>query len=219
MRIGVISDIHANLYALMEAFTELEREGVDNIICIGNIVGYGPHPNEVVSFLRRKKILALQGDHDLSVINPSKSIIDENTMNNFSLEFTSRELTKNNLYYLSNLPKEITCKFQDLNIKFSHKDPYNNNFSIMEEDVLIYGGTHTPRNENVGRGKAIINPGSVGKPLSGNSHVTFGYIDIIGNIYKFHTLTIEYSFVKLQKDMKMMNFPEILINSYETGVY
>ena len=64
MRLGIISDIHANLYSLMEGYSMLEREGVDSIICLGDIVGYGPHPNEVINFLRRKQIMSIKGFYE-----------------------------------------------------------------------------------------------------------------------------------------------------------
>ena len=63
-----------------------------------------------------------------------------------------------------------------------------------------------------------MNPGSIGKPSYSNEFVTFGILDVCENLYNFKIMKINYSFHKIQKDMKMMNFPEILINSYDNGV-
>lgn len=214
MRIGIIGDVHANLYSLMEAYSNLEREGVDSIICIGDIVGYGPHPNEVINFLRRKQITSIKGSYDLAVINNDLSFIKENTVNNFSVEFTREELTKNNLYYLSTLPDELEFKFSNLKVKFIHKNPYDDILE-MSEDVLVCGYDHLAGENKISKNKYIVNPGSLGKPSYSNEFVTFGILDISENVYKFKVYNVDYSFSKIQKDMKMMNFPEILINAYE----
>lgn len=58
MKIAIISDIHANVYALINLLEDIDIEKVDTIICLGDLVGYGPHPNEVISMIRRRHILA-----------------------------------------------------------------------------------------------------------------------------------------------------------------
>lgn len=218
MRIGIISDVHSNLYALMEVYSEFEKEGIDTVICLGDIVGYGPHPNEVINFIKRKQIISIKGIYDIAVVKNDINFIKEGTINNFSLEFTRNELTKNNLYYLSNLPDELLMKFGDFKIRFIHKNPYSD-FKDIEEDILVCGYTHFADESKVSENKFVLNPGSVGKPYNGNGIVTFGILDVSDTIYKFKTMDISYSFNKIQKDMKMMNFPEILINFYENEGY
>ncbi len=216
MKLGIISDIHANLYALMELYNLLERENVDSIICLGDIVGYGPHPNEVINFIRRKHIISLKGIYDSSVINNDFTYINENTINSFSVNFTREELTKNNIYYLSNLPLHLDMKFSNLNIKFVHKNPYEDPCEL-KEDVLVHGFDHKRNSIKVSKDKFIFSPGSSGRLNSCGSDVSCGVLDINNGICDFKVLVSEYSFSKIYKDMKMMNFPEILINSYDTG--
>lgn len=217
MKIGIISDVHSNLYSLMEVYSEFEREGVDTVICLGDIVGYGPHPNEVINFIRRKQIISMKGIYDLAVIKNDFSFINESTVNNFSMDFTREELTKNNLYYLSTLPTEVNFQFGSLRVKFIHKNPYEESCDI-DEDILVCGYTHLADENKISKNKCILNPGSIGKPSYSNEFVTFGILDVCENLYNFKIMKIKYSFHKIQKDMKMMNFPEILINSYDNGV-
>lgn len=212
MKIGIISDIHANLYSIMEIYSKLEREEVDSIVCIGDIVGYGPHPNEVISFIKRKHMIALKGIYDLAVINSDFTDINESTSNIFSLDFTKQELTKNNIYYLSNLPTEMNLNFGKTKVNFVHRNTYDEH-EVIYEDFLICGCTHIAGEEKVGKDKFIINPGSAGIP-SENGETTFGVLEISENFHKFQIMTSEYSYEKLQKDMRMLNFPEILIDSY-----
>ena len=71
MKIAIISDIHGNIYALRNIIDKIDDEKVDFIICLGDLVGYGPHPNEVVSFIKRKNILCIKGNYDASVVDGS----------------------------------------------------------------------------------------------------------------------------------------------------
>lgn len=217
MKIGIISDIHGNLYSLMEIYSILEREGVDSVICLGDIVGYGPHPNEVVNFIRRRQIMSLKGTYDIAVLNNDFTHIRENTINNFSIEFTREELTKNNLYYLLNLPTEFKMNFGNFKIRFVHKNPYED-ISQIKEDILVCGCTHIAGENKISKNKYILNPGSAGRLSYNNEIVTFGILEVSESLYNFKIINSSYSFQKIQKDMRMMKFPEILINSYDTGV-
>ena len=68
MRIGLLSDVHANLFALRAAVARLRAEGVDAWVCAGDLVGYGPHPNETVALVRARAAVCLAGNHDLGVL-------------------------------------------------------------------------------------------------------------------------------------------------------
>src|SRR5262245_50679393 len=68
MRVAVISDIHANLPALEATADAIDREGVDQIWCLGDLVGYGPHPNECCAWAQEHAAVCLSGNHDLGVI-------------------------------------------------------------------------------------------------------------------------------------------------------
>ena len=68
MRIAVLSDIHANCYALEAVLAAVDAEGVDEIWCLGDTVGYGPRPNRCCTIVRERTALCLAGNHDLAVI-------------------------------------------------------------------------------------------------------------------------------------------------------
>lgn len=65
MRLGVIADVHANLAALERSLKLLASEGIDSIVCLGDLVGYGPDPNEVVTLIAEREIATVVGNHDL----------------------------------------------------------------------------------------------------------------------------------------------------------
>jgi len=64
MRIATISDIHGNLYALQAVLADIERQGIDQLFCLGDLVGYGPYPNEVIELIRQRHIPTIMGNYD-----------------------------------------------------------------------------------------------------------------------------------------------------------
>ena len=68
MRTAIISDIHGNLEALQTVLADIDRRGVDEIICLGDILGYGPNPNECVDLVAERCAWSLLGNHDYAVI-------------------------------------------------------------------------------------------------------------------------------------------------------
>jgi diadenosine tetraphosphatase ApaH/serine/threonine PP2A family protein phosphatase len=68
MRIGLLSDVHANLFALRAAIDRLRAEGVDTWMCAGDLVGYGPHPNECVETVAGLEPTCVAGNHELMLL-------------------------------------------------------------------------------------------------------------------------------------------------------
>lgn len=106
MKIGIISDIHGNLEALEEAFSNISERNVDTIVCLGDLTGYGPYPNEVVEFIREKHILNILGNYDAAVLEKKFNYIRNNKVNEFSMPWTAAQLKEDNLNYLKSLPQK-----------------------------------------------------------------------------------------------------------------
>ena len=117
MKIAIISDIHSNLYALMEVLADIDNEKVSQIICLGDLVGYGCHPNEVIALIKQRDILCLKGNYDASVVDNAYSYIRNTDLNSFSLPWTYEELRASNRFYLSSLPETMTLEFEGKKIE------------------------------------------------------------------------------------------------------
>lgn len=231
MKIAVISDIHANIYALINVLEDIDNEKVDSIICLGDLVGYGPHPNEVVSMIRRRNILCIKGNYDSSVVDNEYSFIRETELNCFSLPWTVSELRQENKYYLCNLPSQISLEAHGKKLLFVHGSPNKINEYLLENgentkeimnstsyDVLICAHTHLPGIKQFDN-KVYINCGSVGKPKIGRPNSTYCIIDITkDNGMKVQVKELTYPVQKIVKDMTMLNFPSTLIQGFEKGV-
>ncbi|MGD8563871.1 MAG: metallophosphoesterase family protein [Desulfarculaceae bacterium] len=70
MRLAVISDIHGNLEACQEVLTDIGRAGADSVVCLGDNVGYGPNPEEVMEIIRARRIPCVLGNHELALVQP-----------------------------------------------------------------------------------------------------------------------------------------------------
>jgi predicted phosphodiesterase len=69
MKLAIISDIHSNLEALEAALHDIKTQNVSAIYCTGDLVGYGPNPNEVIDLLMRNNVKCLMGNHDFACLN------------------------------------------------------------------------------------------------------------------------------------------------------
>ena len=230
MKIAVISDIHSNIYALINVLEDIDSEKVDSVICLGDLVGYGPHPNETISMIRRRNILCIKGNYDNSVTDNEFSYIRETAINRFSLPLTVNELRAENKSYLKGLPSSLTIKAGDKNLLFVHGSPSSineylfidsentvENLNKIKEDALICAHTHLPGIKEINN-KTYINVGSVGKPKIGRPNSTYCIIEITEeNTISAKFKEISYEVKKIVKDMTMLNFPPTLIQSFETG--
>jgi predicted phosphodiesterase len=102
MRLGVISDVHANLLAL-EAVLE-DMPDVDVLICLGDVVGYNPFPAECVDLVWEECDLALQGNHDREIENPERYRGNKGAY--AGLKLASKELSSQEIEYLQSLPEK-----------------------------------------------------------------------------------------------------------------
>lgn len=230
MKIAIISDIHGNIYALMKALEDIDEQKVDKIICLGDLVGYGPHPNEVIALIRRREIPCIKGNYDASVVDGDFTYIRNTPINSFALPWACDEVRTSNKYYLESLPKSLEYNFNDVNITFTHGSPNaineylyedaDNTIKVMNDftgDVLVCAHTHIPCAKQYGN-KLLINVGSVGKPKIGKPNPTYCITEITntGEV-KVQFRYLEYEFKRIIKDCTILKFPSAITSSYETG--
>jgi putative phosphoesterase len=155
MKLGILSDIHGDLFALETALKRLDNtHKVDNIVCAGDLVGRGPYPDAVVKIIRERKIVTVRGNHD---------------------EW-AYPLSPDNKHYLRGLPLEWRGVIGGASVYMTHGKPGNNLWGLYRDHisntlldmmlrdlratVLITGHTHTPLYARVKNG-CVVNPGSL----------------------------------------------------------
>ena len=111
-RIAILSDIHSNWEALQAVLQEIDREGIDRILCCGDVVGYGPRPRECVRLLRERGIPTVMGNHDLYVTGLFRDPeylprVSGNQMVWAGVRHAVRELEEEDIVWLEALPMEL----------------------------------------------------------------------------------------------------------------
>ncbi len=243
MRTLVLSDIHANLVAL-EAV--LEAAGpYDRLWFLGDLVGYGPNPNECVERLRAlDPAIALSGNHDWAVLGK----LDTEEFNDDArklVRWTARELTDENRGYLRGLPPlHVAAPFT-----LAHASPRHpvweyildlqtalENFEQFQTPVCLVGHSHIPalflldeaaaelsfylvgdgEAMDLSRGRMIANPGSVGQPRDGDPRASYAVLDDEAQTWTIHR--VPYDIAETQHRMRDHKLPARLVERLEFGM-
>ncbi len=207
MRVAVMSDIHSNL----EAFSEVLKAAgtVDQYLCLGDIVGYGANPNEVIQLIKRHNMLAVKGNHEDAVITGMTEGF--NPIATFAVEWTEGKLSTESRAYLSRLPLQLDIELEGFRIHMVHGSPENPLEEYIYRDepkerlkfflrmtkssLLLLGHTHLPMNIEVGDGR-VLNPGSVGQPRDGDPRASFAILEMSGRLVECSLLRVEYDIEK-----------------------
>lgn len=185
MKLGIISDVHGDYAALETALDRLHNyHQVTQVLCAGDLVGRGPHPDSVVQLIRDRQIPTVRGNHD---------------------EF-SYNLKPENKDFLRSLPLEWRGTFGSTSVFMCHGKPGNNLWGLYRDhisntlldmmlmslgvDVLVTGHTHMPLFVRVQRG-CVINPGSLYTfhNVRVTSH-TYGVLSVPEMDFELYDLTV-----------------------------
>jgi predicted phosphodiesterase len=233
MRIGIFSDVHANLPALEAVLKALSEAHVDVMYCLGDTVGYGPFPNECVDLVRQHCAVVLKGNHDSGLIGETP-IEDFNQYGLAAIQWSQGHVTDERKEYLRSLP---LMDVRD-SITLAHASPLQpgewmyvltlrsakENFTAFSTELCFIGHTHVPViiNENLTvdaerkPGRSIINVGSVGQPRDGNPDAAYAVFDTQTGEYKFHR--ISYDIKKTASAIKKAGLPDYLAKRLYQGV-
>lgn len=243
MKYAIISDIHSNYEAFVSVIEEIKNEKVDKIFCCGDIVGYGPNPNECVDMIKHHSIISVLGNHDVAVLDKvdlswfNKDARDAIVINKKLLSFE-------NFKFLD----KLSTSFMENDFLFVHGSPRDNiyeylldlnslkiNVKFMKQKVCFCGHTHCPFiysfDTETEKGevfysdevvfeiekskKYIINVGSVGQPRDQDSRACYVIFDLKESTIKFNR--VKYNINLTQKKMFLLNMPEFLITRLDFG--
>lgn len=242
MRILVISDIHANLTAFKTVLADAHGQW-DYVWCLGDVVGYGPDPNECVELLQTMPHLCLAGNHDWAALGR----LDIRTFNpdaRRAVEWTQETLKPENIAYLEALPVTFVIGNYTL-VHASPREPVWEyileplaaalNFPHFETPYCFVGHTHQPviyeqlsesgdtraleprygQIHSMNGQRQIINPGSIGQPRDQNPDAAYGILDTITG--EFEHRRIPYDIPDVQNRMRDYGLPERLVTRLEHG--
>ena len=128
MRIGIFSDVHANIEALTAVLDAFKSERIDKYVCIGDVVGYGASPNECCDLVRKTTKFTILGNHDAAVAGRMDYSYYYDAARQ-ALDLHSRQLSAENMEWLKTLPYEV----REGDLTFCHGSPIN-----LEEFEYIF---------------------------------------------------------------------------------
>jgi predicted phosphodiesterase len=225
MRIAIISDIHSNLEALTKSMELIDTQSVHEIICLGDIIGYGANPNECIDLVRQRCSIIIKGNHEDAVENISltEHFTDDARA---AIFWTRKQLTEKNFDYLHTLPLSHTMN----DFLFVHASPCNpadwdyildehdasEAFHCYTEMICCIGHTHIPvifssrgRAQRINKEEqSIINVGSIGQPRDRNIDLSFGVFDT--EQWSYENIRSPYDMETAARKILMTTLPQRL---------
>lgn len=240
MRIAVFSDVHANLAALEAVLAAIDADPPDELWCLGDVVGYGPRPNECCDIVEARADICLGGNHDLAV----RGTIDLAEFSGdaaVAARWTQGVLSARAAGFLATLEPEGEREGVAL-YHGSARDPVweyvlsdeaaaatlaisplplvlvgHSHVALAvewENDVLV-GGLAPAGTEADLSGRVLLNPGSVGQPRDGDPRAAFLVLDRDRQRATFHR--VDYDVERTQREMRAEGLPETLAARLSRG--
>ena len=207
MRYALISDIHANLPALDAVLDDIRRRDVDAVFHLGDLVGYGPWPNEVVERIRAEGIPGVAGNYDSTVATAYAHCgckyedARQEELSHLSYAWTLEHTSAETKRFLGGLPFRIDVRplgghtsgptltllhgNQVLNTVYVYAERSDDFLAKMASavgakpgDVICFGHTHKPWHREIG-GVHFVNTGSVGRPKDGDPRAGYVVLELV----------------------------------------
>lgn len=241
MLYGICSDIHSNACAFRSVLQSMKDNGVERKICLGDLVGYGPDPDECVQLARDNMDVCLIGNHD-SVASGKESSEGFNQYAKKAIDWTSQHLSKDSVEYLHSLPYKV----EENDIFFVHASPYSpqswfyiteledalDAFDNFKERYCFVGHTHSPvivanREQAIPKildeyeytiedtERLLVNVGSVGQPRDRDPRSCWCFLDT--NAKSVRLIRVEYDVFYTQKRMESFGIDKFLIDRLSVG--
>jgi predicted phosphodiesterase len=241
MRVAVISDVHSNLHALEAVLEEIDREQPDAIWCLGDVVGYGPRPDECCRIVEARAAICLAGNHDLGV----RGDVD---LDDFAPDAASAALWTRGV--LSDEARTFLARLvpsgEAEGVQLFHASPRDPVWEYVLTDqaaeaalagtsarVVLIGHSHIPLAVTIGGGEIagghapagtelelgdgrwLLNPGSVGQPRDGDPRAAWMLLDLDSGHASFRR--VDYPIAETQAEFREAGLPPALGERLSSG--
>ena len=243
MRHAILGDIHANLAALEAVLREVDAEGIEEIIQVGDVVGYGAAPKEVIEILREREIVVVKGNHDAACVGE----LDARLFNRDAragVRFTESKLERDELQWLQRLPlvaETEHCSVAHGTLHRPERFEYVQSIAdaepsldMMEHPVCFVGHTHVPvtimrlledphrtsytieRSVDLSESSvALCNIGSVGQPRDEDPRAAYAIYD--SDTKQLELFRIDYDTEREADRITRAGLPKILADRLFLG--
>lgn len=246
MRFALISDIHGNLPALEAVLAGLDRQGDHDLVYhLGDLVGYGPWPNEVPGLLRERGIQGVAGNYDSTVATGYKHCgcryedpVQEE-LSHLSYAWTLKHTTPETKAWLGSLPCRMDLRpggghTSGPTLRLVHGNPVLNTVYWTEDrsddfclrmaghlearpgDVVAFGHTHKPWHRKID-GFHFVNTGSVGRPKDGDWRAGYVMVEMDGEGVQVEFQRARYDLARATDAIMESTLPDSFAGYLETG--
>ncbi|MGH2428393.1 MAG: metallophosphoesterase family protein [Candidatus Limnocylindria bacterium] len=237
MRIAVLGDIHANLPALRAVLADVEQIGADATFCVGDVVGRGPHPNEVVDELRGRGVPTVQGNWDEAIgMDREQSgalwpTAEAEAAGLASLAWSATRLTDENRAWLRTLPQTLRIELAGRSALFFHGSPLKASEYLWSDrpsrffariasdeadDLFCFGHTHEAFHRVVGRAHFVA-AGSVGCGTDGDARARYAVVYIGDPDIAVGFRSVDYDHHQVVRDLAATGLPVDLMRLAPTA--
>jgi len=226
MRVALMGDLHANLPALEAVLDHARQEGAEAIWNLGDSVGYGAFPEEVVQLLRKQDAVSTLGRYDRQVIRfkkrKEKWQRSKGLEEYLALEWAYDQLSKKSLKYLRFLSREIRMKVQGKRVLLTHGSPEAEDSCLTADtpekqlarlareakaELILCGCSHQPFARSV-EGVWFINPGSAGLPTDGDPRAAYAILEVSPQESQVFPHRVAYDIERLVVELNGHKLPE-----------
>lgn len=225
--VAVITDIHGNLPALEAALARIETLGIERVYCGGDLVGYGPHPNEVCALIEERAIPTIYGNYDYAI---GRDLEDcgcayvtqhDRELGQRSVEWTLAHTDERSKAFMRGLPFDLRFDVGATPVHLVHGSPRKLNEYLFEDKpaslyerlaaaegarVLVFGHTHEPWVHEYA-GVLFVNCGSVGKPKDGDPRAGFAILEPDGDGVRVTIERVEYDAEAVARELAAAGLP------------
>lgn len=236
MGMATFSDIHSNWQALHPVLADMAEQNVDQIYCLGDMVGYGAYPNEVIALIRERHVPTVMGSYDDGVgldkdqCGCAYTDAEMRRLGHLSLEWSREHASPENKAFLRWLLSSIRLQVHGKRLLLAHGSPRRINEYVYEDraakslsriaqsadaDLLNFGHTHLPYVKEVD-GVLFVNDGSVGKPKDGGPEAAYAIVEI-GDEVKVRIRRVPYDVAAAVEAVRASGLPSEFADLLETA--
>jgi predicted phosphodiesterase len=236
--ITIFGDIHANLPALEAVWQDMEQRELPNRFCLGDLVGYGTFPNEVVVFIQAQQVPTLMGNYDQGVGHSSDDCgcayrdAVSKALGERSIAWSNAETSPEKKEILRSLPFSIPLQLGQKRVLLVHgslrkvneylyADRPDSSFERVLDaagaDILVCGHTHLPYHKVLPSGRHVINAGSVGKPKDHDPRAGYIVLEARGEDIDVQFIRVAYDIERAAQAIESSAMPDEYASMLRTG--
>ncbi len=225
-RIAVISEVHANLPALEAVLEDIHRHSIDTILNLGDFVGYGPFPNEVVKRLAKPEIRNILGNYDHKVLTwnekKEKWKQTKSPQKWLAFDWAFAHLSNESREFLEGLPQKRRILESNQRILMVHGSPASPNEHLgpdtpddrlqilgsnTKADIVLCGHSHIPFERRIAS-TWFVNPGSVGRPDDGDPRASYAILTLDVDHILIQHFRIDYDIDRVVAAIRQAGLPD-----------